>query len=147
MARNIRRDLRRAVTTCLRSDRRPGDPRRRRDGLRLFSSAGAVSPSCESPMSDPKSRSGPTNAELLARIRQIIGEVGSETPPAWRTKSGIPRATPDQAEPLFDGSRTIEEIVQHLLRPRLQRWVDENLPRLVEPTVRESVARALPLAK
>jgi len=37
--------------------------------------------------------------------------------------------------------RSLEELVRELLRPMLQRWLDENLPGLVERAVRSEIAR------
>lgn len=39
------------------------------------------------------------------------------------------------------GDRSLEELVRELLRPMLQRWLDENLPGLVERAVRAEIAR------
>ena len=39
------------------------------------------------------------------------------------------------------GGRSLEEVVRELLRPILQRWIDENLPGLVERAVRVEIAR------
>ncbi len=38
-------------------------------------------------------------------------------------------------------ARTLEDLVQELLRPMLQSWLDENLPPLVERLVREEIER------
>ncbi|NND50264.1 MAG: DUF2497 domain-containing protein [Rhizobiales bacterium] len=39
------------------------------------------------------------------------------------------------------GARTLEQIVEDLLRPLLKSWLDENLPALVEKMVREEIER------
>lgn len=39
------------------------------------------------------------------------------------------------------GERSIDDITRELLRPMLQSWLDENLPRLVERLVREEIER------
>lgn len=39
------------------------------------------------------------------------------------------------------GERSIDELTRDLLRPMLQSWLDENLPRLVERLVREEIER------
>lgn len=39
------------------------------------------------------------------------------------------------------GERSIDEITRELLRPMLQSWLDDNLPRLVERLVREEIER------
>jgi hypothetical protein len=38
-------------------------------------------------------------------------------------------------------ARTLEELVQEMLRPMLKAWLDENLPLLVERLVREEIER------
>ncbi len=40
----------------------------------------------------------------------------------------------------LDG-RTLEDVVRELLRPLLKTWLDDNLPRIVQATVDEEVAR------
>ena len=37
--------------------------------------------------------------------------------------------------------RTLEDVVRELLRPLLKQWLDDNLPRIVEASVREEVER------
>ncbi|OCC05640.1 hypothetical protein BA190_07705 [Labrys sp. WJW] len=38
-------------------------------------------------------------------------------------------------------ARTIEDVVQEMLRPMLQTWLDANLPSLVERLVRQEIER------
>ncbi|NDV85133.1 DUF2497 domain-containing protein [Aurantimonas aggregata] len=40
-----------------------------------------------------------------------------------------------------DQMRSVEDAVQDMLRPMLQEWLDDNLPRLVERLVREEIER------
>jgi cell pole-organizing protein PopZ len=40
-----------------------------------------------------------------------------------------------------DQMRSVEDAVQEMLRPMLQEWLDDNLPRLVERLVREEIER------
>ena len=42
---------------------------------------------------------------------------------------------------LWVGPRTIEQVVEDLIRPVLKTWLDENLPRLVERLVEKELAR------
>jgi cell pole-organizing protein PopZ len=42
---------------------------------------------------------------------------------------------------LSGGVRTIDELVEDLLRPMLRSWLDMNLPPLVERLVREEIER------
>ncbi|RFB04702.1 DUF2497 domain-containing protein [Parvularcula marina] len=39
------------------------------------------------------------------------------------------------------GGQTIEDIVEAMLRPMIQQWLDQNLPRIVEEKVEEEVRR------
>ncbi|MGI9414984.1 MAG: PopZ family protein [Hyphomicrobiales bacterium] len=39
-------------------------------------------------------------------------------------------------------TRTLEELVQEMLRPMLKSWLDTNLPRIVEELVRQEIERA-----
>ena len=96
-------------------------------------------------MSDDRSTEPPLD-EMLARISGLIAE---EKHPAPRLPAGVTALErPDgRREPHFDagptrpGGRTLEDVVSDLLRPMLQRWLDDNLPRLVETTVRAELAR------
>jgi cell pole-organizing protein PopZ len=48
----------------------------------------------------------------------------------------------EKSEPkLGAGERTLEDIVRDTLRPMVQKWLDENLPGLVEREVRAEIAR------
>ena len=38
-------------------------------------------------------------------------------------------------------SRTIDELVQEMLRPMLKAWLDDNLPVIVERMVRQEIER------
>lgn len=42
---------------------------------------------------------------------------------------------------IVDSGRTIEEYVLELLRPMLKKWLDENLPQLVERLVRKEIEK------
>lgn len=52
-------------------------------------------------------------------------------------------AEPDYASQtqLWVGQRTIEQVVEDLMRPMLKAWLDQNLPRLVERLVEKELAR------
>ena len=46
------------------------------------------------------------------------------------------------ALPIYDGeAKTLEEVVQAMLRPMLKQWLDENLPQIVEAKVQEEIER------
>jgi cell pole-organizing protein PopZ len=40
-------------------------------------------------------------------------------------------------------TQALEQIIEQLLEPLLRRWVDANLPRLVDAAIRAEVARVL----
>ena len=40
-------------------------------------------------------------------------------------------------------TQALEQIIEQLLEPLLRRWVEANLPRLVDAAIRTEVARAL----
>ena len=44
--------------------------------------------------------------------------------------------------PASEPARTLEDSVADMLRPMLQRWVDDNMPRIIEKALRVEVARA-----
>jgi cell pole-organizing protein PopZ len=50
-------------------------------------------------------------------------------------------ATGVEPQPPLGTDRALETLVREMLRPMLQRWLDENLPVLVEEAVRAEVAR------
>lgn len=54
-----------------------------------------------------------------------------------------PQETPNYAATtqLWVGPRTIEQVVEDLLRPMLKTWLDANLPKLVERLVEKELAR------
>jgi cell pole-organizing protein PopZ len=45
--------------------------------------------------------------------------------------------------PLGAAGKTLEDIVRETLEPLLQAWLDENLPKIVEPLVRAEIARVV----
>ena len=93
-------------------------------------------------MSDPKPPREGTSRQMLAEIQQLLSQLDSHKP-VPREAGAHARSTPLQPEPRIDGRRTLEEIVADLLRPLLRSWLDENLPRLVQPGLRGEIARAL----
>jgi len=42
---------------------------------------------------------------------------------------------------LSENARTLEDLVQEMMRPMLKDWLDENLPGLVERMVRAEIER------
>ena len=74
--------------------------------------------------------------------KQQTGPPEGMEPVAVTRERGPEREPPIRAdEPRLGGGGSLEELVRELLRPMLQRWLDENLPGLVERAVRAEIAR------
>lgn len=59
-----------------------------------------------------------------------------------QTDSAVSSAFADLASTMLSGNaRTLEDLVQDMLRPMLKSWLDENLPTMVEKMVREEIER------
>ncbi|MEQ8657719.1 MAG: DUF2497 domain-containing protein [Hyphomicrobiales bacterium] len=59
-----------------------------------------------------------------------------------QTDSAVSAAFADLASTMLSGNaRTLEDLVQDMLRPMLKSWLDENLPTMVEKMVREEIER------
>jgi uncharacterized protein len=82
-------------------------------------------------------------AHEAASLREPRGDAtsGQEAriaPPASTPPEGIPEGEVR----LGGGERTLEDITSELLRPMLQRWLQENLQGIIEQEVRAQLARA-----
>jgi hypothetical protein len=98
-------------------------------------------------------RSGPSalppEAEVeskfeLGRERILSSATSGAAAAAFAQLGALPRERRREGElPLGGVDRTLEDIVRDMLRPLLQTWLDENLPRLVERLVREEIARVV----
>ena len=98
-------------------------------------------------------RSGPSasppEAEIeprleLGRERILSSATSGAAAAAFAQLGALPRERRKEGElPLGGVDRTLEDIVRDMLRPLLQTWLDENLPRLVERLVREEIARVI----
>lgn len=101
--------------------------------------------------------------DVLAAIRSIIEEEG-DSAPLGRTAISVAEALGEQneGEPLLatsepaepsasspsssppaaaSGGLTIEDLATQLIKPMLQKWIDDNLHGLVERMVAEEVRR------
>ena len=59
-----------------------------------------------------------------------------------RADAAVTSAFTQLADTIFSGkSRTIDNLVEDMLRPMLKTWLDNNLPPLVERMVREEIER------
>jgi hypothetical protein len=80
----------------------------------------------------------------LGRDRILSSATSGAAAAAFAQLGALPRERRREGElPLGCVDRTLEDIVRDMLRPLLQTWLDENLPRLVERLVREEIARVV----
>lgn len=73
-----------------------------------------------------------------------LSTVMSETSTLMSVEAGsqVAAAFDDLARAIRDGQmKSMEEMAREMLRPMLQEWLDDNLPRLVEKLVREEIER------
>ena len=81
----------------------------------------------------------PTVTQAAAAEDHLVSEVTSlATAAALSRLASAPRT---HRETPMVGDRPLDELVQELLRPLLQTWLDENLPQLVERLVQAEIAR------
>jgi cell pole-organizing protein PopZ len=80
----------------------------------------------------------------LGRERILSSATSGAAAAAFAQLGALPRERRREGELSLGGAdRTLEDIVRDMLRPLLQTWLDENLPRLVERLVREEIARVV----
>jgi uncharacterized protein len=80
----------------------------------------------------------------FGRERILSSATSGAAAAAFAQLGALPRERRREGElPLGGADRTLEGIVRDMLRPLLQTWLDENLPRLVERLVREEIARVV----
>ena len=112
-------------------------------------SAGAEDPAGAGP--DQPIESGLPRVETGGNVRPEIGRerilssaTSGAAAAAFAQLGALPRERRREGElPLGGADRTLEDIVRDLLRPLLQTWLDENLPRIVERLVREEITRVV----
>ncbi|TMJ68100.1 MAG: DUF2497 domain-containing protein [Alphaproteobacteria bacterium] len=118
------------------------------DGRPTRSSAGA-DPAAANATAGSGPGALPPEAEVeprleLGRERILSSATSGAAAAAFAQLGALPRDRRREGElPLGGVDRTLEDIVRDLLRPLLQTWLDENLPRLVERLVREEIARVV----
>ncbi len=98
----------------------------------------------------PHSGPGPVHPEEVeprlepGRERILSSATSGAAAAAFAQLGTLPRERRREgALPLGGVDRTLEDIVRDMLRPLLQTWLDENLPRMVERLVREEIARVV----
>jgi cell pole-organizing protein PopZ len=74
--------------------------------------------------------------DLVAGLNSVAQPVAAPPQPAARAQPAPPQAAPPvsiepQPVPQTSG-RTLEDVVADMLRPLLEKWIDENMPRIVE---------------
>jgi len=80
----------------------------------------------------------------FGRERILSSATSGAAAAAFAQLGALPRERRREGELSLGGAdRTLEDIVRDMLRPLLQTWLDENLPRLVERLVREEIARVV----
>jgi uncharacterized protein len=96
----------------------------------------------------PVAETAPTPQAIRAVPVAPVAPPASTTPVAARAI--VSPTTIKQVSAAFDDlnhaveaetRRTFDEIAEEILRPMLQEWLDDNLPRLVERLVREEIQR------
>jgi hypothetical protein len=102
----------------------------------------AVEPEPE-PVAPPAPEPAPRPSMDYAPVRDDVGALPPEAPLiGGSTDSAVSAAFADLANTMLSGNaRTLEDLVQDMLRPMLKSWLDENLPTMVEKMVREEIER------
>ena len=74
--------------------------------------------------------------DLVAGLNSVVQPVAAPPQPAARGQPAPPQAAPPvsiEPQPVPQTSaRTLEDVVADMLRPLLEKWIDENMPRIVE---------------
>jgi hypothetical protein len=105
----------------------------------LEGSAPAEAPAPAVPEKRPAPRlQAPTGTRSLAR-REVL----RQPRPLLSTRQGaaVSASFDDLTRAMPDNARDVEDVVEEMLRPMLQAWLDDNLPQMVERLVREEIER------
>jgi len=83
---------------------------------------------------------------ILASIRSRMAEDGSvPAPPVAEAQPVLPAPTVPAIDPgatlLAGGGLTLDGLMRSLLEPMLQRWLDANLPEIVEKIAQAEIRR------
>ncbi|MGE5267751.1 MAG: DUF2497 domain-containing protein [Deltaproteobacteria bacterium] len=87
------------------------------------------------PAADLPAASARALDDLVAGLNSVAQPATVPPQPAARPQPGLPAVAPiasdTQPGPQTAG-RTLEDVVADMLRPMLEKWIDENMPRIVE---------------
>lgn len=123
----------------------------------------AVDPQDDDEFANPEIVEAITDIDFLDELSSELGEVSSQEEEHYSTPESLSEASivgnaasllsnesNAAATAAFDSlartilsknARTLEDLVQDMLRPMLKSWLDENLPPLVERLVRAEIER------
>jgi cell pole-organizing protein PopZ len=116
------------------------------------SASGAAAEALPATPAEPPREARPDASHGRGTAEPAAGEVrptpAGTSPGQVQAQSAPPKATgeegsPSPAAPEATGNPPLEEMIAQLLEPVLLRWLDDNLPRMIEKVVRAEVARAL----
>lgn len=94
------------------------------------------------PVFAPEPVAEPEPPRPAERIRAAVEAEATERLVSPRTVESVGQNFQLLAQTvLSQNARTLEEIVQEMLRPMLKGWLDENLPQMVERLVRAEIER------
>lgn len=86
----------------------------------------------------PESEKAASAKLMLAEIRELMD--AAETSSEWKTGLARQQAhQPHPTNPAIERDRVLEEIVCELLRPMLQKWLDENMHPIVEREIKAAL--------
>jgi cell pole-organizing protein PopZ len=114
--------------------------------------ASATAPSPVRPAEPARPMAAPAGAPLRAALGDGLGSPANSAPATSSRTAHLNGAAPTAASSpaaassaVVPGVQTqaLEQIIEQLLEPLLRRWVDANLPRLVDAAIRAEVARVL----
>ncbi|GGD22467.1 DUF2497 domain-containing protein [Aureimonas glaciei] len=93
----------------------------------------ADGPSAERVGEPPVARQASAPPSLIAETSSLMSEAAG---------AQVASAFDELARAIREGQmKSMEEMAGHMLRPMLQEWLDDNLPRIVERLVREEIER------
>lgn len=101
--------------------------------------AGPAKPTAPAAVVSPAAMAGPAIKGASAAPRAAAGLNGVASAARSAAAASMPAANAVPASQ----TQALEQIIEQLLEPLLRRWVEANLPRMVEAAIRAEVARVL----